>query len=48
MEEKSRKFGRFNIVDIIILAIVMAIVVGVFVLWLKVRFPEGILFEMLL
>ena len=33
---------------IIILAIVMAIVIGVFVLWLKVRFPEGILFEMLL
>jgi hypothetical protein len=33
---------------ILILAIVMAIVVGVFVLWLKVRFPEGILFEMLL
>ena len=33
---------------ILILAIVMAIVIGVFVLWLKVRFPEGILFEMLL
>ena len=33
---------------VLILAIVMAIVVGVFVLWLKVRFPEGILFEMLL
>ena len=32
----------------LILAIVMAIVIGVFVLWLKVRFPEGILFEMLL
>lgn len=33
---------------ILILAIVMAIVIGVFVLWLKVRFPEGLLFEMLL
>jgi len=33
---------------ILILAIVMAIVIGVFVMWLKVRFPEGILFEMLL
>lgn len=33
---------------IIILAIVMAIVIGVFVMWLHVRFPEGILFEMLL
>jgi len=33
---------------LLILAIVMAIVVGVFVMWLKVRFPEGVLFEMLL
>ena len=33
---------------ILILAIVMAIVIGVFVMWLHVRFPEGILFEMLL
>ena len=33
---------------IIILAIVMAIVIGVFVLWLKVRFPAGIIFDMLL
>ena len=33
---------------ILILAIVMAIVIGVFVIWLKVRFPEGVLFEMLL
>lgn len=32
----------------LILAIVMAIVVGVFVFWLKVRFPVGILFETLL
>lgn len=32
---------------ILILAIVMAIVVGVFVLWLKVQFPEGLLFEAL-
>lgn len=33
---------------ILILAIVMGIVIGVFVLWLKVQFPEGLLFEMLL
>ena len=33
---------------ILILAIVMAIVIGVFVMWLHVRFPEGVLFEMLL
>ena len=32
---------------ILILAIVMAIVIGVFVLWLKVQFPEGLIFEML-
>ena len=28
--------------------IVMAIIIGVFVLWLKVNFPVGMLFEMLL
>lgn len=33
---------------ILILAIVMAIVIGVFVMWLHVNFPEGVLFEMLL
>ena len=33
---------------IVILVIVMAIVIGVFVVWLKVRFPEGLLFETLL
>ena len=33
---------------IIIEAIVMAIIIGVFVLWLKVNFPVGMLFEMLL
>ena len=32
---------------LIILAIVMAIVIGVFVVWLKVQFPEGLIFEML-
>lgn len=32
----------------IILAIVMAIVIGVFVLWLKVHFPQGIILETLL
>ena len=32
---------------ILILAIVMAIVIGVFVLWLKVQFPEGLIFEAL-
>lgn len=32
----------------IILAIVMAIVIGVFVLWLKVQFPQGIILETLL
>lgn len=31
---------------LIILAIVMAIVVGVFVLWLKVRFPVGLILEL--
>ena len=42
------KNHRFRRILSLILAIVMAIVIGVFVLWLKVRFPEGILFEMLL
>ena len=32
---------------IIILVIVMAIVIGVFVLWLGVRFPQGMLYEMI-
>ena len=32
----------------LILAIVMGIVIGVFVLWLKVQFPEGLILEMLL
>lgn len=33
---------------LLILAIVMAIVIGVFVLWLGVRFPEGVILETLL
>ena len=32
---------------IIILVIVMAIVIGVFSLWLGVRFPQGMLYEMI-
>lgn len=32
----------------IILVLVMAIVVGVFIVWLKVRFPQGMLLEALL
>lgn len=32
---------------ILILAIVMAIVIGVFVVWLKVQFPAGLIFEAL-